>query len=218
MRRCPTCDISYAGALEQCPLCGCALKGEAVPSTYPASSIVAPKRFARRVLAAITAACLVLVVALGIVVAAGPLVITAACAAVLLNYAFLRNIVVHAPDFIRAMERYFLVLFGVALLIVVATGWKALAAFAMPLLCLFAIFSNGVLVLSFRDRFVQAYAKYLFYDVVLGFVPLLLMAFGYVTWPALAIASAVGAVSLFLLMLVLTRLQLKAEARKLFDA
>ena len=88
----------------------------------------------------------------------------------------------------------------------------------MPLVSFIALATNGVLVILFRNTFVQGYAKYLIYEFVLGIVPLVLMAFGFVTWPVPAIATALAAALLLALTLALTRKQLASELRKLFHA
>ena len=218
MMCCPRCRIGYTGHLDACALCGSALEGTPTDAVFPQSALVKPKKLAKRWLLGITIACIIATVAAGVLVGASVVLICAVALAVFLNYVFVRNIIVHAPDFIRMVERYFLVLLGVALLLFFATGARAIPSFAIPLVCIIALLSNGVLVILFRDSFVQGYAKYLLYDVVLGMVPLAFLIAGVVRTPALSIASAVVSVLLLVLMLGLTRTQLAAEMRKLFNA
>lgn len=216
MRHCPSCQLDYTGVLDQCPLCGAKLEGTPEGMAFPENELARSRKLARRCLIGLTLFGLALVVFACIRAGASNVTIFAGCAAVLVNYAFIRNIVVHSPSFLRIIERYFLVLMTVALLYLLATGDTRIATYLVPVLTLIALFSNGVLVVVFRNAFVQGYAKYLLFDFVLGMVPLVLLAAGLVTQPALSIASAAVALLLLVLMLALTRKQLISELQKLF--
>lgn len=216
MRHCPECRIDFTGVLDRCPLCGSALEGTPEGMTFPENELSRTKKVAKRCLIVLTLLGLLLTILAGLIADASLLAIFAGCTAVLITYIFIRNVVVHSPSVLRVVERYFLVLMGIALLYLLATGDTRIATFLIPVLTLIALFSNGVLVIVFRNAFVQGYAKYLLYDFVLGLVPLILMAFGLVTQRALSITSAVVALLLLLLMLVLTRKQLASEMQKLF--
>lgn len=218
MMRCPSCRVDYTGALDRCPLCGDDLQGMPTERVLPESRLAQPRKVASRILVLLTGMVLVLVVMLGIAAATPVPLICIACAALLVNYVFVRSIVVHSPSFLRMVERYYLVLMALALLVLFATGNVSMATFVIPVLSLIALLSNCVLVVVFRNAFVQGYAKYLLYDLALGLVPLVLLAAGLVTWAPLSVASAVVAALLLVLMLCLTRRQLVSELRKLFNA
>lgn len=218
MKHCSTCQLDFTGDLNRCPLCSNALEGTASPAVFPENELAHPKKIAKRCLIALTLTALVLVMLAGIATSLSPLAIAAGVAAVLVSYIFIRNIVVHSPGFLRMVQRYFLVLIALALLCLLATGDTAVATYLVPLVSFIALATNGVLVILFRNTFVQGYAKYLIYELVLGLVPLVLMAFGFVTWPVPTIATALAAVLLLALMLALTRKQLASEMGKLFHA
>lgn len=216
MRRCQNCRIDYTGTLKHCPLCGNELEGNPEGMAFPENELTRSKKLAKRCLIVLTLLSLALVAFASIQLDASTTTLFAASAVVLLNYVFIRNVVVHSPGFLRTIERYFLVLVALALLLLLATGDTRVATFVIPLLTLIALVMSSVLVVVFRNAFVQGYAKYLLYDFVLGMVPLILLAFGFVTQPALSIASASVALLLLALMLILTRKQLVSELQKLF--
>lgn len=218
MKRCSECHIDFTGDLDRCPLCGTALVGSATTPVFPENELAHPKKLAKRCLIGLTLAALVLVVLAGLHIGAPPLAIGAGIAAVLVSYAFIRNVLVHSPSFLRMVQRYFLVLIAFGLLCLLATGDTAVATYVIPLVSFIALATNGVLVILFRNTFVQGYAKYLIYELVLGLVPLALMAAGFVTWPVPTVVTALAAAVLLALMLALTRRQLAAEMRKLFHA
>lgn len=217
MMRCNSCHADFNGDLDKCPLCGDPLEGSPSPAVFPINEIAKPKKLARRCLLIITAAILALTVAAGTIMGAGALATCVACAVVLLNYAFIRNVVVHSPSLLRVLERCYLVLMAVALLYLLASGNLSVSTFVIPLLSLMALLSNTLLLALFRNQFVHGFAKYLLFDLVLGMVPLILLAAGIVTEPSLAVASAVAAGVLLALLLALTHAQLAAEMRKLFN-
>ena len=218
MMRCEKCQLDLTGDLDRCPLCGSRLVGDPAPAAFPENEWARPKKLARRSLIALTLVGIALVIWASIRGGASVVTMVAGCAAVLVSYAFIRNVVVHSPNFLRMIQRYFLVLIALALLTLLATGDTNVATYVVPVLSVIALLTNGVMVVLFRNTFVQGYAKYLIYELVLGMVPLALMAAGMVTWPVPSILTAVVAVLLLVLMLTLTRRQLTAELQKLFHA
>ena len=218
MRHCERCKLDLSGDLDRCPLCGSQLTGEAAGAVFPENQWARPKKLARRALIALMVLGLLLAVWVGTHSGTPVAATIAGCAAVLVSYVFARNVVVHSPSFLRMIQRYFLVLIALALLVLLATGDTNLATYVVPVLSTVALLANAVLVVLFRNTFVQGYAKYLIYELVLGMVPLALLAFGVVTWPVPSIITAVMAVLLLVLMLTLTRRQLADELQKLFHA
>ncbi len=218
MSYCPQDKLFFTGDLDRCPLCGTALEGEKTPSPFPAHVVQQSKKRATGALAISTLCCAALVLWLGFAAGASWLYTGAALGALALNFIFLRNMVVHSPNFLRVVERYFLVLLAVALLFLLATHNHAVGTYVIPVLCITALLCNSILLVVFRASFVRTYAKYLLYDLVLGFVPLGLWLLGLSTSAPLAIGSALMAVVLLALLLLLTRRSLHSEMGKLFDA
>lgn len=187
------------------------------PSVFPPNTFERKSTRVRGVLAALTLICIA-VIALMVGASGGSAVAAGApCAAVALNWLFVRNMIVHEPDFIRVVERYFLVLLAVAGLWFFSTGNLVVTTYVVPGLCFIALAFNAVLLIAFRGPFVTDYAKYLIYEVILGLVPLALVAAGLVTWPVLAVAAGIAAAALLAILLLVGRTQLAAESRKLFS-
>lgn len=217
MLRCDSCHIDVEGQLRRCPLCGSSLSGTPSPDPFPD---VPPVRQAFRVGGLVGTITAVLCLVALLLLAVGLVTIPEAVAIVgvlLVNYLFLRNILAHATSGLRMVERYFFVLLAMALLVYFATRAPVVSTFIVPLLCIVALLANGVLLAIFRSRFIEGYAKYLIMDIVLGGVPLLLVAFGQAAWPWPAVVSAVLALLLLAVLLVGTRGQFARESRKLFD-
>lgn len=191
--------------------------GAPVPSVFPPNTFERKGTRARTVLAVLTLICIALIVLVGASSGGSALAVGAPCAAVALNWLFVRNMIVHAPDFIRVVERYFLVLLAVAGLWFLSTGNLVVTTYVVPSLCMLALAFNAVLLIAFRGPFVTGYAKYLIYEVLLGLVPLALLAAGLITWPPLALAAGAAAAALLAILLLVGRKQLAAESRKLFS-
>lgn len=195
-----------------------AVRDEApAPSVFPPNTFVRKGTRARTVLAALTLICIALIALVGASSGGSALAVGAPCAAVALNWLFVRNMIVHAPDFIRVVERYFLVLLAVAGLWFLSTGNLVVTTYVVPGLCLLALAFNAVLLIAFRGPFVTGYAKYLIYEMLLGLVPLALLAAGLITWPPSALAAGAAAAALLAILLLVGRKQLAAESRKLFS-
>ena len=218
MRRCGKCGVSFTGDLDRCPLCQAELSGEAEPSAFPRNKVRKSGTVALSVLAFVSGACLLAMLFLGQMLGLPGDIVLAVCLGLVVNYLFVRNILVHTPDFLRVVVRYFLILLAIAALWYLITRNPVVTTFVIPGICLVALVFDAVLVAVFRGTFVSGYGKYLLFDVALGLIPLALAALGLTTWDVPANVSALTASVLLLALLVFTRKQLVAEVRKLFSA
>lgn len=218
MKHCGECSVDYAGDLDRCPLCGAPLTGEPVPAVFPASTTRTPARTARRVLLLISIGCAIILAITALVVPLRPWPTAIAYVVLVINYLVIRNMIAHAPDFMRIVQRYFLVLLAVVVLWWLATGNPYVSSLAVPAVCLLAVLTNTTLVVVYREAFVNDYAKYLVYSLVLGLAPLILIPLGAAPWPIGAYASAGATVLLGAALLIFARRQTGAEMRKLFSA
>lgn len=144
MRYCPSCHIDFTGVLDRCPLCGSKLEGTPEGMIFPENEFARTKKLAKRSMIALTFAALAFVAFLCVRTHASAVTGIASFAAVIVNYIFIRNVVVHSPSFLRIIERYFLVVMALALLLLLATGDSRLATYVVPALTLVALFFNGV--------------------------------------------------------------------------
>lgn len=218
MRHCGECSVDYSGELDRCPLCGTPLTGQPTPAAFPVSTTHAPMRKARRVLLLIAIACAIGIGLTALLVPLQPWPTVLAYAVLVINYLVIRNIIAHAPDFMRIIQRYFLVLLAVVVLWWLATGNLFVSSWVIPAVCLAGVLTNTMLVVIYRDAFVNDYAKYLVYSGILGLAPLLLIPLGAAPWPIPAYASAGATILLGAAILIFTRRQMKAEMGKLFSA
>lgn len=122
MRYCPSCRIDFTGVLDRCPLCGSKLEGTPEGMIFPENEFARTKKLAKRSMIALTFAALAFVAFLCVRTHASAVTGIASFAAVIVNYIFIRNVVVHSPSFLRIIERYFLVVMALALLLLLATG------------------------------------------------------------------------------------------------
>lgn len=218
MRRCDKCGVDFSGDLDQCPLCQAELKGQAEPSAFPRNEVKKSGTVALKVLAFASGACLLVMVFLGYLFSLPGDIVFTVCLALVVNYLFVRNILTHSTDFLRVVVRYFLVLLAIAAVWFIVSHNLVITTFVIPGICLVALVFDAVLFAVFRGTFVTGYAKYLLFDVVLGLIPIILVAFDLTTWDVLAYTSALTS-SVFLLgLVVFARKQLLAEVRKLFSA
>lgn len=218
MRICDKCGVGYSGNLAICPLCGNRLEGSEMPAAFPIQEAKAPGNIALKLLRVCTLSAMGIAFVAALFAETHIWTVIFALVALLVNYLFLRNVVVHRPDFLRITERWFLSLLAITVLWWLATDISWISSVVIPGICIGASVVNTVLVASFRDTFVQGYAKYLIYDVVLGFVPLVFALAGWVDQPWVCYASAIFAVLLTCALLLLCRHQLKAEIKKLVTA
>lgn len=218
MRHCNRCDISYTGDVDRCALCGNELSGNIAPSPFPDIPIATTKNRAKTWLAVGTLLLLAVVIWLCWWHQVRVNAYIAASAAVILNYIFVRNVVVHSPNFLRVIQRYFLLIMALVVLWVIGSRSTDVATYVVPSVSLAAIIFDGVLLAVLRSRMISGYGKYLMYDIAFGGVPLILMTCGMVTWPALSIISACCAGAFAICLFALARRYVTDEAKRLFNA
>jgi hypothetical protein len=172
---------------------------------------------ALQMLAFATGVCLFSMLFVGYLASLSSGMVGAVCLALAMNYLLVRNIIIHRPDFLRVIIRYFLYLLAVALLWFLLTSELIVTTFVIPGICLVALVFDTVLIVIFKDTFVSGYAKYLLFDAVLGLTPILLVVLGLTTWDLLAYISALVSSVFLLWILIFMRQQLMAEIRKLLS-
>lgn len=217
MKRCERCRIGVRGELDSCPLCQTELIGEAEPSVFPYNEAKKSGSLVLRVLAFATGVCLLVMVLLWQLVSLPGDIVLVVCVALVINYLYVRSILIHRPDFLRVIVRYFFIMLAISLVWFLLTLNFAVTTFVIPGICLVALVFDTVLLAAFRGTFVSGYAKYLLFHVLLGLTPLILVALNLTTWTVPAYISAFVASVLFLWLLVFTHKQLMAEIRKLFS-
>lgn len=217
MRRCNACRIEFTGEIDRCPLCQGELVGEAEPAVFPDNTMRKSGVLALGILAFATGASLLVMLFLGYLLSLPLGIVLVVCFALLVNYLLIRNILVHRPDFLRVIGRYFLALLAIALIWFLGSGNLVVTTFVIPSICMIAIVFDAVLVIVFRGSFVSGYAKYLLFDVVLGIAPLAFIALGLTTWSLPALASAFTASILLLALIVFGHRRMGEEIRKLFN-
>lgn len=218
MMRCDECRADFRGDLDKCPLCGSELRGTPVPSAFPKIGHERKSRRVRAMLGGATLVMLAAIVALCVVAGVSAWRCVLACAALVVNYVFVRNMVVHSPDVLRLLQRYYFVLVAMAFIWFFATWDASISTYVIPCLCITGTLFESLLLAVFRSRFLGDYAKYLLFVIVLGVLPLALFFTGTVEWPALPVLSAAFAALLAAGLGAFARKGVAAEARKLFDA
>lgn len=218
MMRCPRCCVSFTGDLDRCALCGAPLEGAPDPSPFPCIPIQRQSTRARRILGAATLGALAVWAVICCAVRIPWTYGVAAAAALLVGYLVTRNLMVHAPNALRAVKRVCLAVMACALIWFAATGNPVASSWAIPAISWAAILFDVVLWAVFGSRLVAEYGKYLLYDIVFGAVPPLLILTGTVAWPALSWSCAAAAAAMLAALLLVNRRAVGEEARKLFSA
>lgn len=217
MKQCDKCDITLSGDLDKCPLCQAELTGEPEPSVFPKNEAKKSGSLALRLFAFATGVCILVMIFLWQIIPLPGDIVLVVCVGLAINYFFMRNMLVHRPDFLRMIVRYFLILLAIAAVWFLITQSLIVTTFVIPAICLLALVFDAVLIVVFRGMFVSGYAKYLLFDVALGLAPLVLVALGLTTWNVPAYASALTASILALALVVFARKRLIEEIRKLFS-
>ena len=217
MKQCEKCGLSIGGDLERCPLCQAELSGCAEPSVFPHNETKKSGSLALKVLAFATGLILVSLLPFSQALELPTNILVVVGLALVLNYLFVRNIIAHRPDFLRAVARYFLILLATSVLWFILTQNLWVSTFVIPGVCMLALVFDAILIAVFRETFVTGYAKYLLFSMILGLTPLVFVALGLTLWSVPAYASAFISSILFLALIIFMRRQLLDELRKLFS-
>ncbi len=182
---------------------------------FPDLPILHQSKTAKRVLFGVMLAVMAAVIVLCIYVGSSAWNIVLACIAVVLNYVFVRNIMMHAPDFLRSVQRYLLVIVAMALLWFMATGDTQVSTFVAPTACAMASLFDIAILTTFRSKFIVGYAKYILFAIVLAIIPLVLLALGCVSWDPMVWLSSLCAAALIIVVLVEGRASMASELKKM---
>lgn len=218
MMHCPICKVEFTGDLDRCALCGSSLEGTPDPSPFPCVPIQRKNLIARRILGGITAAVLIAWCIFCLSVQIPGVIGITVLGALGLNWFFIRNLMMHAPNTLRAIKRYFLVVMVMALGWFVVTRSPIASSLVIPVVALIAILFDAVLLAVQGSRLVEEYGKYVLYDIAFGIIPPLLMLTDTVMWPTLSWSCAVASAAMLTVLLVVNRHAMADETRKLFNA
>lgn len=218
MMNCPKCQTDFSGELDRCPLCGSFLGGDPSHSPFPMNRIQRPAKTARIVLGVITLLAIIALFMLAFLEKATWWGASMSSIALVLNFIFIRNVIAHSPDFIRIVERYFLLALAIAVLLWLYNGFDPIASQVIPGICAAALITNSVLVIIFKDAFIHDYGKYVLYSLVMGLFPLILALLGWIDWPWGAYACAAITAILVVILVATVREQSVAELKKLFNS
>lgn len=186
-------------------------------NVFPHNQLAAPRRIAVGILTTLTWLGFIALLVCAITLSWSAFIPTLACSGLWINFLFVRNIIRRSVGFVRAASRYFLVLFALCVLWYFTTQFPPVLEIALPILCLTGLSFDIILLLILHSNVVRDYAKYLFFDVILGFLPLF---FGFLEFSAitpLAIISAAISGTLALVLLLFIPNNVLSEARKLFS-
>lgn len=184
MRHCTECEIDIEGDWVSCPLCGTALGGEASPSSFPDAPLVYRRT---RVLRAVFLSSLALVLASFVAQFFFDPAGIGAFRSVWLGVASMWLVVSMAVRKRRNVAKGTVYLVVISGLVCVfwdyLTGWHSWSVtYAVPIACASSIIALLITVRVMRTD-VGDHIVYSGLTVLLGFVPIVFLAFGWVLHP-----------------------------------
>lgn len=217
MKHCPDCSVDFTGNLNLCPLCGHPLSGQKESGPFPIIFLQQKSHRVRILLGILTIFLLGGVVVLGLVFNASPWLVLAGVLVIAINYLFVHTILAHAPDFIRVLQRYFIVVVLMAFL-----GWlgfrdNVFPEAIIPLACLTGSTFDLIMLVVFRNKLISDYAKYVFLAVVIGFLPLIIILTHATKLVGLSYLSVFVSLVLLLVLLLSWRKEIASELHRLFN-
>lgn len=219
MMRCDACGVDFSGSLERCPLCQSDLTGSADPSVFPAQrTYLRPRRLAVEILTFIAGATVLLLLFFGYLFAWPAPIVFSSDVALIVSVLFLNSAILHAPQPIRMLSRYFYVMLAIAMVWFATTRKPMITEFVMPIICLVSLAVDVVLLIALRERAIAQYAKYLVFDIAFGLAALAFIPLGWARWDVLVLVSALVSALLLFGLLVFARRQLWGEFSKQFSA
>lgn len=141
-----------------------------------------------------------------------------ACGGLWANFLFVRNIMRRSLGFVRAASRYYYILYALCLVWFLTTNFEPVLSIALPICALAGIAFDFCLLPILRADVVRDYAKYLFFNVALGFLPLILALTHWCELGPLAIISTALSFAFACALLIFLPKHVFDEAKKFFSA
>lgn len=215
--RCSACGIDVSGRHSVCPLCKSALSGTQTPSPFPPNTLEKTSKKARIVLGGITLALIAVATLLCILLNAPAGITLTVIAALLVNYLFARNSILHSPSVFRSIVRYFLVVIALAYVWYLATGSQYVIDYVIPSISIISLVFDSALMALFAHQFISAYSKYVLMNVEIGLIPLAFLAINAVADPALSIVNVIASVATAIAFCLFSGRRLADELRRLLQ-
>ncbi len=215
--KCSTCGIDISGKHSTCPLCKSALSGEPSPSPFPSNTLEKTSKKARIILGGITFALIIAATLICSLFQASLSLTIAIDVALIVNYLFIRNAILHSPSVFRSVVRYFIVIIALAYTWYIATGDQNVIDYIIPSISTTSLIFDSILIVLFAHQFISSYSKYVISNVLLGLVPLVLLAIHVIENPVPSTINVVFSVVTGLILCLFTGKQLIDELKRLFQ-
>lgn len=213
--RCDACGIDISGKHATCPLCGSTLSGTPSPSPFPPSTLPKSSRRIRIILGGITFVSIIAATVSCIITGISAGTALAIDAGLALNYLFVRNIVLHSPSAFRSIVRYFLIVIAFAYIWYIATRSQYTIDYIIPAASIISLVFDSVLIMLLSHQFVGPYSKYVLFNIVIGFLPLVFLGAHLLDNPVLSTISGLASIVTGTILWTFTKGQIKDELKRL---
>jgi hypothetical protein len=212
--RCKKCDIDINTISNNCPLCGSSLIGEKERSVYPHIKSKLTSNFVRKLVLFIVLIISITVLIINVVLTPkikwGSFVV----AALISSYLIFRSIMNGRKKVLKLLFTLNFLIICLAIFWDYYTGYRGWSLnFVLPSLCIsygiFLIVLRFVSYFAFREN---SYSVYL--NVLLEFVPIILLYYGKITFKPLAIISLIFGIANLLILIIFDGSRFKDDLEK----
>lgn len=178
MKKCLKCKLDISGYLKECPLCQSKLEGNGNKSVFPNNI----KRKKDDILFKILIFLSFVISSLTIFIEYylfndinwSLLIILGLITAVVSIY----FVIINFGNIIKMISKYFILLLILSFIWFIATDNLIITTYIIPIICITMLAFNSIILSFLKDYYKNQYISTLFTDIIIGFIPLLLMIFG----------------------------------------
>lgn len=214
MNKCKKCNVYVDAPGNICPLCKSVLEKDNTNSTYPVIKNKLSKDFVRKVLLFIVACISLVVLVLNQLLTPNIRWAGFVVAAMVSTYLVFRSIMTGRNNVLRLMFTLDFLVIILAIFWDYYTGYRGWSLnYVLPTLCIsygmFLIVLRIVSYFAFREN-----STYIYINVFLEFLPLVLLYMGKVTFVPLAVISGILGIANLLILLVFDGSKFKSDLEK----
>lgn len=216
MKKCLNCNLNISGNISECPLCQNTLNGKKSVSVFPSNT----KRKKDDVLFKILIFISVIISGITVIIEYylssninwSLFIILGLLTAIVSIYFMIINF----DNVVKMISKYFILLLILLFVWFIATRNLIITTYIIPITCIVMLTFNSIVLAFLKDYYKSQYISTLFTDIIIGFIPLILILTNLTTNSFIAVMCIFINIVIIISLFIFFKKELLSEIEKRF--